>query len=89
MRSIWRNAMTGFTAAAMNPPPTRAADLETSIGPLGQALARRRFLSLAAGVPLAQAGGIKAYAVTSDTRLAMAPDIPTFAEMGLPAVSYS
>jgi tripartite-type tricarboxylate transporter receptor subunit TctC len=27
--------------------------------------------------------------VTSDTRLALAPDLPTFAEMGLPALSYS
>jgi tripartite-type tricarboxylate transporter receptor subunit TctC len=40
-------------------------------------------------LPLAAAGRIKAYAVTSDTRLALAPDIPTFAEMGLPALSYS
>ena len=40
------------------------------------------------GLPLMQ-GGIKAYAVTSDTRLALAPGTPTFAEMGLPAVSYS
>jgi tripartite-type tricarboxylate transporter receptor subunit TctC len=40
-------------------------------------------------VPLAQAGSIKAYAVTSETRLALAPNIPTFAEMGLPALSYS
>jgi tripartite-type tricarboxylate transporter receptor subunit TctC len=38
---------------------------------------------------LARAGSIKAYAVTSDTRLAAAPDIPTFREMGLPALSYS
>ena len=36
-----------------------------------------------------RAGSIKAYAVASDTRLAMAPDIPTFGEMGLPALSYS
>jgi tripartite-type tricarboxylate transporter receptor subunit TctC len=28
-------------------------------------------------------------AVTSDTRLAQAPDLPTFAEVGLPALSYS
>jgi tripartite-type tricarboxylate transporter receptor subunit TctC len=35
------------------------------------------------------AGSIKAYAVTSDTRLRVAPDIPTFAEMGLPALSFS
>ena len=40
-------------------------------------------------LPLVRAGSIKAYAVTGDTRLALAPDIPTFAEMGLPAVSYS
>jgi len=36
-----------------------------------------------------RAGKIKAYAVTSDTRMTVAPDIPTFAEMGLPALSYS
>jgi tripartite-type tricarboxylate transporter receptor subunit TctC len=40
-------------------------------------------------LPLVRAGSIKAYAVTSDRRLAMAPDIPTFAEMGLPALSFS
>jgi tripartite-type tricarboxylate transporter receptor subunit TctC len=40
-------------------------------------------------LPLARGAGIKAYAVTSDTRLAVAPNIPTFAEMGLPALSYS
>ena len=40
-------------------------------------------------LPLMRAGSIKAYAVTSDTRLAMAPDIPTFGEMGLPALSWS
>jgi hypothetical protein len=40
-------------------------------------------------LPLVRAGSIKAYAVTSDTRLALAPDIPTFAEMGLPTLSYS
>jgi tripartite-type tricarboxylate transporter receptor subunit TctC len=42
-----------------------------------------------AQLPLMRAGSIKAYAVTSDTRLVAAPDIPTFAEMGLPMVSYS
>jgi tripartite-type tricarboxylate transporter receptor subunit TctC len=36
-----------------------------------------------------RAGSVKAYAVTSDARLALAPEIPTFAEMGLPALSYS
>jgi tripartite-type tricarboxylate transporter receptor subunit TctC len=38
---------------------------------------------------LMRAGGVRAYAVTSSTRLALAPDIPTFGELGLPAVSYS
>jgi tripartite-type tricarboxylate transporter receptor subunit TctC len=38
-------------------------------------------------LPLVRAGSIKAYAVTSDTRLALAPDIPTVREMGLPALS--
>jgi tripartite-type tricarboxylate transporter receptor subunit TctC len=41
------------------------------------------------GLPLAHAGSIKAYAVTSDTRLAVAPDFPTFGEMGLPALGFS
>jgi tripartite-type tricarboxylate transporter receptor subunit TctC len=40
-------------------------------------------------LPLVRAGSIRAYAVASDTRLALAPDIPTFGEMGLPAVSFS
>jgi len=40
-------------------------------------------------LPMVRAGSIKAYAVTSDTRFALAPDIPTFAEMGLPAISWS
>jgi tripartite-type tricarboxylate transporter receptor subunit TctC len=39
-------------------------------------------------LPLVGAGGIKAYAATSDARLAPAPDIPTFGEMGLP-LSFS
>jgi tripartite-type tricarboxylate transporter receptor subunit TctC len=38
---------------------------------------------------LMRAGSIKAYAVTSDTRLAAAADIPTFGEIGLPALSFS
>ena len=40
-------------------------------------------------LPLVRAGKLKALAVTSDMRLALAPDIPTFAEMGLPALSSS
>lgn len=38
-------------------------------------------------LPLARDGSIKAFAVTTDTRLALAPDIPTVREMGLPAFS--
>ena len=40
-------------------------------------------------LPLMQAGNIKAYAVSSDIRMAVAPNIPTFAEMGLPALSHT
>ena len=36
-----------------------------------------------------RAGSIKAYAVTGDLRMALAPDIPTFRELGLPSVSFS
>ena len=36
---------------------------------------------------LVRSGSVKAYAVTSRTRLAAAPDLPTVAEMGLPALS--
>jgi tripartite-type tricarboxylate transporter receptor subunit TctC len=36
-----------------------------------------------------RSGRIKAYAVTGDTRLEQAPDIPTFGEMGLPTLSHS
>jgi tripartite-type tricarboxylate transporter receptor subunit TctC len=41
------------------------------------------------GLPLVRAGNLKAYAATSNTRLTSAPDIPTFAELGFPTVSYS
>ena len=40
-------------------------------------------------LPLVRAGSIKAFAVASDTRLAVAPDIPTSSEMGLPTISFS
>jgi tripartite-type tricarboxylate transporter receptor subunit TctC len=38
---------------------------------------------------LVRAGSVKAYAVTSEKRLAAAPDLPTTAEMGLPALTSS
>jgi tripartite-type tricarboxylate transporter receptor subunit TctC len=40
-------------------------------------------------LPLMRAGNIKAYAVTSETRLAVAPDLPTFAELGWPALAFA
>ena len=40
-------------------------------------------------VPLMRVGSVKAYAVTSDARLVLAPEIPTFVEIGLPGLSYS
>jgi tripartite-type tricarboxylate transporter receptor subunit TctC len=40
-------------------------------------------------LPLLRAGNIKAYAVTNELRLAAAPDVPTFAEIALPGLSYS
>jgi tripartite-type tricarboxylate transporter receptor subunit TctC len=40
-------------------------------------------------LPLLQTGSVRAYAVTSDKRLTLAPDLPTFAKMGLPMLSYS
>jgi tripartite-type tricarboxylate transporter receptor subunit TctC len=81
---------------------TRPVALEAAEG-VGRAVAlyrrghniARRSLARAhadlAGIqlPLVRTGSIKAYAVTSDIRLALAPDIPTFAEMGLPTLSYS
>ena len=36
-----------------------------------------------------RAGSEKAYAVAGETRSALAPDIPTFAEMGLPGLTYT
>ena len=40
-------------------------------------------------LPLARSGSIKAFAVTSETRSSFAPEIPTFAELGLPKISWS
>ena len=42
------------------------------------------FISL----PLVRAGSIKGYVKVSDIRSSQAPDIPTFAEIGLPALTY-
>jgi tripartite-type tricarboxylate transporter receptor subunit TctC len=45
--------------------------------------------SQASAVPQAQAGRIKAYAVTANSRLASAPEIPTVDEAGLPGFHFS
>jgi tripartite-type tricarboxylate transporter receptor subunit TctC len=47
------------------------------------------FFDTSVQLSLVRTGNLKAYAVTSDARLAQAPDIPTFGEMGLPSVSHS
>jgi tripartite-type tricarboxylate transporter receptor subunit TctC len=47
------------------------------------------FFDAPPSLALARAGSIQAYAVTSERRIAAAPDIPTFQEMGLSALSYS
>jgi tripartite-type tricarboxylate transporter receptor subunit TctC len=44
---------------------------------------------LPAFLPLVRSGNIRAYAVTSERRLAAAPEIPTVRELGLPRLSYS
>ena len=47
------------------------------------------FGTLTTHLPQLRAGSEKAYAVAGETRSALAPDIPTFAEMGLPGLTYS
>jgi tripartite-type tricarboxylate transporter receptor subunit TctC len=40
-------------------------------------------------VPFLRSGSVKGLATTSDLRLEVAPDLPTFAELGFPALSFS
>ena len=40
-------------------------------------------------LPLMRSESIKAFAITTDARLSQAPDILSFAELGLPSLSYS
>jgi tripartite-type tricarboxylate transporter receptor subunit TctC len=47
------------------------------------------FDQVAGGLPLVQAGSLQCYAVTSKTRLAVAPDVPTVDEAGLPGFYMS
>jgi len=46
------------------------------------------FGTLTSHLPLVRAGREKAYAVAGETRSALAPDIATFAQMGLPELTY-
>jgi tripartite-type tricarboxylate transporter receptor subunit TctC len=39
-------------------------------------------------LPMVRAGSIRVYAATGNARVGLAPDIPTYAEMGLPALSW-
>jgi tripartite-type tricarboxylate transporter receptor subunit TctC len=47
------------------------------------------FIATPVYLPLVRTVSIEAYAVTSDARMTIAPDIPAFAEMGLLTFSYS
>lgn len=47
------------------------------------------FAPLVSAAPLAKAGRIKAYAVTSAQRSPFLPEVPTFRELGYPQLAYS
>ena len=42
------------------------------------------FAVMGSGLPLVQSGQLRALAVTTDKRMASAPDVPTIAETGVP-----
>src|SRR5580700_2782078 len=46
-------------------------------------------VDLAVGIPMIQAGRVRAYGVTSPTRVKAVPEIPTIAEAGLPGYAAS
>jgi tripartite-type tricarboxylate transporter receptor subunit TctC len=47
------------------------------------------FVNTATSLPQVRAGNIKAFAVTAKNRLAIAPDIPSVDEVGLPGLHFS
>jgi tripartite-type tricarboxylate transporter receptor subunit TctC len=47
------------------------------------------FNTVAVSLPLVRSESIKAYAVTGETLSRLLPDIPTFAQMGLPELTYT
>jgi tripartite-type tricarboxylate transporter receptor subunit TctC len=76
-----RETGTQFTLIPYRAGPTAAQDLLT--GQIDLWFNPPNFL------PLVRSGALKGYAVTSDVRLDVAPEIPTFAEAGLPALSFA
>jgi tripartite-type tricarboxylate transporter receptor subunit TctC len=77
----------GQTGAQFNIIPYRAVG--AIVGDLVAGHLDLAFGTLTTHLPQLRAGSEKAYAVAGEMRSALAPDIPTFAEMGLPALTYS
>jgi len=77
----------GQTGTQFNIIPYRAAG--SVIGDLVAGQIDLAIGTLTSHLPQLRAGSEKAFAVTGDTRAALAPDIPTFAEMGLPGLTYT
>jgi tripartite-type tricarboxylate transporter receptor subunit TctC len=77
----------GQTGAQFNIIPYRAVG--AIVGDLVAGQIDLAFGTLTTHLPQMRAGSEKAYAVAGESRSALAPDIPTFAEMGLPALTYS
>jgi tripartite-type tricarboxylate transporter receptor subunit TctC len=75
------------TGAQFNIIPYRAVG--AIVGDLVAGQIDLAFGTLTTHLPQLRAGIEKAYAVAGETRSALAPDIPTFAELGLPALTYS
>jgi tripartite-type tricarboxylate transporter receptor subunit TctC len=67
--------------------PYRSAGLATQ--DLVEGVIDLQFDTPAVSLPHVRAGAIKAYAVTAKNRIAVAPDIPTTDEAGLPGYYYS
>ena len=75
------------TGAQFNIIPYRAAG--SVVGDLVAGQIDLAIGTLTTHLPLLRAGSEKAYAVQAETRSVLAPDIPTFAEMGLPELTYT
>jgi tripartite-type tricarboxylate transporter receptor subunit TctC len=77
----------GQTGAQFNIIPYRSVG--SIVGDLVAGQIDLAFGTLTTHLPQLRVGSEKAYAVAGETRSALAPDIPTFAERGLPALTYS